>query len=298
VLGADLFMLGEFVEARRHLERALALYDPTAHRNLRFAYAYDSRVVSAMYLAWTDFVLGYPQRAARLCRVTLAEARKLGHPVSFAYALDSACTFHQLARDRKEVKRHAAALFSLSQQQDYAFWRAQAEMYRGWAVAEGADAATGMAALRAGIAAHQSTGGEIFIPYHLAMMAELQSTAGDHDGALASLAEAMTRIGPTAERWFEAELHRREAEIGLRAGRIGPEQAEVILNRALACARLQNARMWELRAATDLARLWQSHGKSADARSALGPVLGWFPEGEAADDLQAAPTLLAGLDAR
>lgn len=298
ILGADLFMLGEFLQARLHLEQALALYDPGLHRALRFVYAHDSKVVSAMYLAWTDYVLGYSQRAARLCRVTLAEARKLGHPHSFAYALDSACYFHQLARDRQEVKRHSSALLSLSVQQDFAFWRAQAEMYRGWALADGDDTGVGMVALRAGIAQHQGIGSEISVPYHLAMLAEMQSKTGDTDAALASLAEAVERTERSSERWFEAELHRRHAEVALRGRRIEPAEAEALLRRALSIARLQSARTWELRAASDLARLWRDQGRAAEARSMLAPLLGWFSGGASAEDLRSTTDLLADLGER
>jgi predicted ATPase len=94
---------------------------------------------------------------------------------------------------------------------------------------------------------------------------------------------------------FEAELHRMHSKVLARAGYVA--QAEEALSRALTVARSQQARIWELRAATSLARLWIEQGKRQEARDLLEPVWSWFTEGFDTADLQAARLLLDALGA-
>jgi predicted ATPase len=108
------------------------------------------------------------------------------------------------------------------------------------------------------------------------------------------LGEALSRASSTGERWFEAELHRLTGECLL-----DRDRAEASFSRALEIARAQSAKMWELRAASSLARLWQSQGRHEEARDLIAPVYGWFSEGFDTPDLQAAKCLLAeGADPR
>ncbi|MFO1061505.1 MAG: adenylate/guanylate cyclase domain-containing protein [Dongiaceae bacterium] len=291
LLAADLFMLGAFPAARDRLERALALFDPARHRELRLTYSYDSRVVTRMYLAWTRFMLGQARAALAEAASALAEARGLRHPHTLAYALDSACVLHQLAGERATVQKQAAALLVVAERQDYPYWEAQARMYRGWTQATGRGGAYGMAALRAGIAAHQATGAEIFVPYHLGLLAEAELAAGRPEPARQALADALSRVERSGERWFEAELHRLT---GLALIGEGHEAAaETSLRRALAVAERQQARSWSLRAAAALAQLLVRGGRGTEAREVLGPVLAGFPAEEELAEVAAARRLLA-----
>jgi class 3 adenylate cyclase/predicted ATPase len=293
LLAADLFMLGAFPAARDRLERALALFDPARHRELRLVYAYDSRVVTRMYLAWTRFVLGQPRAALDEAAGALAEARGLRHPHTLAYALDSSCVLHQLAGERATVQKQAAALVVVAERHDYPYWEAQARMYRGWTQATGRGGAAGLAALRAGIAAHQATGAEIFVPYHLGLLAEAELAAGRPEPARQALAEALSRVERSAERWFEAELHRLTGLALLAEGHAAA--AETSLRRALAVAERQRARSWQLRAAAALAPLLARGGRGTEAREVLAPALALFPAEEEIAEGAAARRLLASL---
>ena len=97
------------------------------------------------------------------------------------------------------------------------------------------------------------------------------------------------------QRYFDAECHRLEGEILLRQATPDTAQAETCFQQALDVARAQQAKSWELRAATSLARLWQSQNKRQDAYDLLAPVYGWFTEGFDTVDLQEAKALLAAL---
>ncbi len=99
----------------------------------------------------------------------------------------------------------------------------------------------------------------------------------------------------TKERWFEAEVNRIAGEIALKSSEPDAAKAQEYFERALAVARAQQAKSWELRAAMSLARLWRDQGKPQQARELLAPVYGWFTEGFDTRDLKEAKALLEEL---
>jgi len=107
----------------------------------------------------------------------------------------------------------------------------------------------------------------------------------------------MTAAETTKERWFEAEIQRIAGEIALKSPVPDAAKAETYFERALAVARQQQAKSWELRAAMSMARLWRDQGKRHEARDLLAPVCGWFTEGFDTLDLKEAKTLLDELHA-
>jgi predicted ATPase len=102
--------------------------------------------------------------------------------------------------------------------------------------------------------------------------------------------EAMTTVAATKERLWEAEIHRVAGRIAQAEG--NHERAEIYMTGALAIARKQEARSWELRAALTLARLRRDQGRRGEARDLLAPVYGWFTEGFDTLDLRKAKALL------
>jgi hypothetical protein len=123
----------------------------------------------------------------------------------------------------------------------------------------------------------------------------IRHVAHDEAGELHLLTEALTIVDRTQERWFEAELHRLRAEALLASSPSDSAEAEASLRHALAVARDQEARFWELRAATSLARLWRDHDKRIEARDLLAPIYGSFTEGFDTRDLKEAAALVAEL---
>ena len=107
-----------------------------------------------------------------------------------------------------------------------------------------------------------------------------------------SIGAAMTAVGTTKEKWCEAEIHRLAGEIALMSPERDAAKAEAYFDRALAVARQQQAKSWELRTAMSLARLWRDQGKVRQARELLAPVYGWFTEGFDTCDLKEAKALL------
>jgi predicted ATPase len=97
------------------------------------------------------------------------------------------------------------------------------------------------------------------------------------------------------ERWCEAEVHRLAGEIALKLSRPDVEKAEAYFERALAVARQQQTKSWQLRTAMSMARLLRDRGKRDEARDLLAPVYGWFTEGFDTRDLKEAKALLKAL---
>ena len=140
-------------------------------------------------------------------------------------------------------------------------------------------------------------GQTLLFPFYLSFLARAHAELGQFDEAWRCIGEAMTAMETTKEKWFEAEIHRIAGEIALKSPKPDAAKAETYFERALAVARAQQAKSWELRAATSMARLWRDQGKPQQARELLAPVYGWFTEGFDTLDLKEAKALLDELHA-
>ena len=142
---------------------------------------------------------------------------------------------------------------------------------------------------------YPSTGATLYIPGYLSSLAKAYAELGQFDHAWRAINEAMTGVETTKERLFEADIIRIGGEIAMLSHEPDGAKAEAYFERALAVARQQQAKSWELRAAMSLARLWRSQGKPQQARELLAPVYGWFTEGWDTRDLKEAKALLEEL---
>jgi predicted ATPase len=165
----------------------------------------------------------------------------------------------------------------------------------GWALTVQGQEGEGMAQMHHGLTAWRAMGIEAGLPYWLAMLAEAYGSTGQVEAGKCVLAEALTLVDTTEERWWEAELHRLKGELLLAQSTDNAAEAEACFHRALDIARHQQAKSLELRAATSLSRLWQHQGRRAEPRALLGQVYGWFTEGFDTPDLREAKVLLAEL---
>jgi predicted ATPase len=202
-----------------------------------------------------------------------------------------------LRRDRQLTRQHAEAAMELCREQGLPVYLALARVLWGWALVEEGRAAEGIAEMREGLRAYRSTGVRWMEPYLLALLAEAHGNAGQPHEGLRVMAEALDLIRETQECAWEAELYRIEGELLLNSGgpRARPE-AEERFRRAIDTARRQEAKSWELRAATSLGRLWQEQGKRDAARQLLTQVYGWFTEGFDTGDVHEANAMLRELE--
>src|SRR5215831_9607443 len=153
----------------------------------------------------------------------------------------------------------------------------------------------GIVQIQQGLVAQQTVGAQIARPHFLAMLTEAHAAAGQAEAGLDVLAEALALVDRTEERYWEAELCRLKGELLLQQIVPDAPQAEACFQQALAIARRQQAKSWELRTAISLARLWQQQGKRAGAHQLLAELYGWFTEGFDTPDLQEAKALLEAL---
>jgi predicted ATPase len=146
--------------------------------------------------------------------------------------------------------------------------------------------------IRETLAELRRTGHEFHRPWFLYLLAEAHAAGSEFEEALTQIEEALAVLGQTEERWCEAELQRLKGELLLRLPNSDPDAAKVCFERAMEVARWQEAKSWELRAATSLAQLWRDQGRQAEAHDLLAPVYGWFTEGFDTADLKDAKALL------
>jgi predicted ATPase len=203
----------------------------------------------------------------------------------------------QVLGDNEGLAADTGGLFTLASEQGFALFRAVATAHRGALLARTARPDEGIALLDQGIAAYRETDAVRELPFLLASLAEAQRGAGHREESLRSLDEALRLAREMDGCWCEAELHRLKGMV-LASDCGGREaEAEGCFAEAIAVARQQGARFWELRAAAGLARLRRDQGRHREAHALLAPVHGWFTEDVASPDLVEARTLLDELGA-
>jgi predicted ATPase len=165
-------------------------------------------------------------------------------------------------------------------------------MLCGWVLVQQGEAQEGIEQINQGLIDLRVTGAEVLRPYFLALLAEAHGAMGQPETGLTMPTEALALVDTTGERWCEPELYRLKGALLLQQSSDNQARAEICFQQALAIAQNQQAKSWELRATTSLARLRQSQGKRDEARQVLGDVYGWFTEGFDTVDLQEAKALL------
>jgi predicted ATPase len=181
---------------------------------------------------------------------------------------------------------------ALADEKGALFWKAAGMMHHSAALALTGKASNAIPMLTSAIAAWRSTGATLWMPLFLSYLSLAHAKLGQFDDAWRFIGEAMTAIETTKEKWCEAEVHRIAGEVGRMSGEPDAAKAEAYFERALAVARAQQAKSWELRAAMSMARLWRDQGKRDQAGNLLASVYGWFTEGFDTLDLKEAKALL------
>jgi tetratricopeptide (TPR) repeat protein len=284
--------LGNLAAARRHLERA-TLYDyDRDHTNTVLFGVEDIRVGCHGYLSSILWQQGLPDEALRHAEEAIAEARVAASPFTEAFALHWAATLHQLRGEAALCLERAEAVLAVATEQAFPLVAAYAIGHSGWALVKGGRAAEGLARLRSGIDAYRRTPARLARPLLLARFADACLVAGCIEEGLSAVRDALTETEETEVRWYDAELNRLEGELLLASER--PDESRAF-QKALDIARGQQAKSWELRAATSLARLLARQGRREEARALLAPIYGWFTEGFDTADLIAAKALLGEL---
>ena len=286
------FYRGEPARSATHSDEGHNLYDFERHRSHADVYGHDPGVCARDVGAWTGWLLGYPDKALASASDALILAERLDHPFSLGMTLLHASIFHQLRRDSDSSLQRLRAAEMLAAEQRLAL-PIDPRILRGAALSAQGAGAEAVASILEGLGERQTTAAMLYRPYNLAVLAEALVAMGDNEGALVALADALTTIEKTGERWWEPEIYRLKA-LALVSHR-NLVEGEASFAQSIRIAQQQRAKSLELRATMSLARLWGEQSRRAEARDLLAPVYNWFTEGFDTSDLKAAGVLLAEL---
>jgi DNA-binding winged helix-turn-helix (wHTH) protein/predicted ATPase len=282
---------GEFIEARAHLERSLAIHHSERDRDLAFRFGVDVAVAAMADLALVLWPLGAVERARGLAARAVADASGDRHVPSVAYAHAYAANIAMMSRDRPRAAPHAEALIALAGEHGMPLWLALGSFLRAWAAWHAGAPASGIARMHESLAAMEAHRRRIFQPLVSTLVAETEAEAGRPERGLAIVDAALASIEETGQRWFLAEALRARGQL-LRACGHPLAAAEEAFTRAIAVARQQSARLFELRASTSLAGLRASADARREPRAVLAPVHAAFGNGVDGPDRDAAGPLL------
>jgi predicted ATPase len=296
-MGCELLWSAELIAARAHLEQGIALYDPEWGRPASSRYAFNCAENCHAFLTRVCWHLGYPEQALRHSGQAFAIAEDISHPFSQAVALGWTAALHQLRGETRRTQELAETTLALATEQVFPFFIAHAMALCGWALVKQGQSNEGVAQLREGLTAYRATGAELESSHWLGLLAEACRATGRTEEGLRVIAEALDHVAQTGIVYYEPELRRLEGELRLCQDPADAQKAEACFRRAVEIARSQQAKSWELRAATSLARLWRDQGRRGEAQALLAPVYGWFTEGLDTPVLQEAKALLDELSA-
>jgi class 3 adenylate cyclase/tetratricopeptide (TPR) repeat protein len=290
-MGQTLYFMGVFTDARVHLERALAICAANQETIAVYRrFGTDDQVRASSFLASTLLLLGYPEQSAAVAAQAVSRARAMGLPFTTALALAHVAFLGILGGDPQGAAACADEAIALSVKHGLAGPEHRARFTQGALLAQGGDPQRGIEIMRSGIAALESNAARNRRPLYLGHLASAHAALGQLEVALDLLDEAIQTAETTNERFFETELRRLRSNVLTSLGRRA--EAEPELRRALTIAQQQQARWWELRAATSLAKHWRDEGKYLEAYSLLQPGYSWFVEGFDTIDLKGAKALL------
>ena len=295
IMGITLFCTGDIAQGRAHSDKAFAFYDPNTHRALAIRFGQDPGVSILTYRGFAQWVLGNPDAALRDAERALKDAREVGQAASLMYALNHTCFIHVTCGIYDQANAEIDELISLAEEKASAFWRALGMLHRGYLTALTGTAAEAANTITTALTVFRPTGSRLWVSFYSAHLSYARAKLGQFEEASRCIDEAMGTIKTTKEKWYEAEMCRIAGEIALLSPQLGVASAETHFERALAIARQQQAKSWELRAAMSMARLWRDQGKRDEARDLLAPVYGWFTEGFDTLDLKDAKALLVEL---
>jgi class 3 adenylate cyclase len=279
---------GEFARCLEHARQGLALYDPDKHRHHALLYGgHDPGVCGTSQNGMALWALGYPDQALRSADESVVLAESLGHLPSELHARWFVATAHFLRGDAVAAAEGGARLLALAREHGLALYQAHGSTIHNWALTRLGRGENPLGELRSSLRLWARTS-RVMLDMFAAALAETELRAGNLEQAESALAEAEA----VGHGWWQAEILRLRGDLAQTGFGEGTPSPEEFYRNAIAVAQSQQARSFELRAATDLARLWAEQGRPAEARDLLAPVYAWFTEGFDTADLKAAKALL------
>src|SRR6266436_2510164 len=291
LLGATAWFRGDYLQARLHLERAIEAYDSERHARLALRFGQDVGVCARVYLALVLWAVGETRGALRQIGAARSLALQSGHVPTIAYMRVHECALACLRADPAAAMLPAKAVVDISRQHGLPLWLVGGTFCLGWCLWQAGDREAGLAHMREAMELCREQGA-IFMPNYAFLRAEAEALSGDVETGLALVVDQLAEIERSGQRWLEAELHRRHAELLIQRAPADEAAAEAAFIRALGVARAQHARIFELRAAIGLARLYQSQSRIDAARDVLTPIVGMWSKNSDLPEAREATRLL------
>jgi predicted ATPase/DNA-binding winged helix-turn-helix (wHTH) protein len=311
-LGATLLDQGEFAPALEYLKQGFASQGFQEQDSHFHSFKNDPGLTCRCYAALAKWILGLPDQALRDINEVLALASEPYQVENFISGRHFAAVIYQLRRESKQALKCAEEALAYARRYELVQWTALLTTICAWARAKQGELSEGIKQLRQEITAHSAIGSISSRSISSSLLAELLGEAGNIKEGLTTIKEALALTQSTGVRYYESELHRIKGELMLQesemklqekgdnklhsyAGNLRSEEAEACFYKAIDVARRQRAKIYELRATTSLASLWQKQNRQAEARERLAEVYKSFTEGHNTKDLQEAHTLLQQL---
>ncbi len=292
LLASVLFYHGDLKAARSFLERALADFVPERDGDAR---RLDVQASARAILASLVWHLGDVERARLLIHQAIRRARELGHAATIVHVV-SWSAYLEIRRDDVTATRLAAgALIKLAEKHGINLYAVMGQMCAYWASGRLVDPEAAASGLRQALQAYMAQGNKCHAPFFHGMLAELEAATRSPDSALTLIDQGLTIAEETGERYMEPYLHRLRGDILLKRDPPDPAPAEDPYRTAIAIAKQQGARAYELLASLSLAKLYQSTGRRADARAVLAPALEGFSSTPQMPEIGEAQALLKRL---
>jgi predicted ATPase len=250
------------------------------------------RVSALSWRALTLWMLGYPEAALVDADNALEVAGEIGQAATLMFALSLAAYTQMFCGSYAASTAQCDELVALADEKEALLWKAEGTIQQGCVLVLTGKSSDAVPMITSGIAAWRSTGATQWMPLFLSTLARAYAELDEVDAAWHCAGDAETALETTNERWWEAEVNRTIGEISLKAPKADATKAEAYFEHALEVARRQQAKSFELLAATSMARLWRDQGKRQQAHDLLAPVYGWFTEGFDTLDLKEAKALL------
>jgi class 3 adenylate cyclase/predicted ATPase len=283
-----LALTGDLMDGKEHYDRALAIYDPVEHCALTTRSGRDVGVTLLSYRSQCVWQLGYPAASRNDAERAVKNARETGHAATLVYALSRAAYTYIFCGNYPAAHEQIDELITLADEKG----KPLGAVHRGMLFALTGKASDAVRAITSGITSLRLTGATLNEPRYLWHLATAYAELGQPDDARRCIDDAIDKVERSKEKWCEAEVHRIAGEVALKSSSPDMEKAEEHFDRAIAVARQQQTKSWELRAVMSTARLWRDQGKLQQARELLAPVYGWFTEGFDTLDLKDAKALL------
>jgi predicted ATPase len=274
------------------MEQTIASWNPEEeHRDVRLAGS-DLGTGILIFLHRILVCLGHTNRARSVADRAIAKATKLNYPPTLDFAYLHDFRTHWMLRDKIRLLSTVESAIALQNKHGIP----TLGVHHGWIEVTTGDFEQGIRRMHDGIAAFRRLrpGDEVIKISNLILIADahLQARQRIEEGLSAAM-EIIAVIAETGERWCEPEAYRLKGELLLAGSKPDPT-AEACFVKAIGIAQEQSAKLWELRAATSLARLRHHQGRNAEARDTLAPIYGWFTEDPELPDLKDARALLEG----